>query len=135
VVAIDGKSLRGKRESAKKTLVHMVSVWANFNNLVLGQQRVDEEFNEYFISSPRPVAARLISAIRQHWGIENTSHRMLDAAFHEEVSRNRAGDDSQNFSRTNRILLKQNKTSKLGIKGKHFKADGTTTTCSAYSEF
>ena len=46
VVAIDGKSLRGTRESGKKTLVHMVSAWANSNNLVLGQQRVDEKSNE-----------------------------------------------------------------------------------------
>lgn len=46
VVAIDGKSLRGTREGGKKTLVHMVSAWANSNNLVLGQQRVDEKSNE-----------------------------------------------------------------------------------------
>jgi hypothetical protein len=46
VVAIDGKALRGTREGGKKTLVHMVSAWANSNNLVLGQQRVDEKSNE-----------------------------------------------------------------------------------------
>ena len=46
VVAIDGKALCGTRESGKKTLVHMVSAWAEGNGLVLGQRKVDEKSNE-----------------------------------------------------------------------------------------
>ena len=46
VVAIDGKALRGTRKRAKKTIVHMVSAWANTNSLVLGQRKVDEKSNE-----------------------------------------------------------------------------------------
>src|ERR1700694_4082799 len=46
VVAIDGKALRGTRQAGKKTLVHMVSAWANTNNLVLGQRKVDAQSNE-----------------------------------------------------------------------------------------
>jgi predicted transposase YbfD/YdcC len=51
VVAIDGKTLRGASEPSKKgpnkkAIVHMVSAWANSNNLVLGQHRVDEKSNE-----------------------------------------------------------------------------------------
>jgi hypothetical protein len=34
VVAIDGKSLRGSGAGDKKAIVHMVSAWANSNNLV-----------------------------------------------------------------------------------------------------
>jgi predicted transposase YbfD/YdcC len=249
VVAIDGKSLRGSGAGGKKAIVHMVSAWANTNNLVLGQQRVDEKSNEitaipkllsalelngtivtidamgcqkgiaqqiidkqadyilavkenqlhlledvrdsfqmlpsdstaeqldcghgrvetrtcsalgdlslveqaddwprlhslvriqaeryhkatgktereirYYISSLRPEAARLNSAVRQHWGIENKLHWVLDVAFGEDASRKRAGNAAQNFSLINRIalnLLKHNTTSRLGMKGKRLKA-------------
>ena len=46
VVAIDGKALCGTRETGKKTLVHMVSAWAEGNGLVLAQRKVDEKSNE-----------------------------------------------------------------------------------------
>jgi len=46
VVAIDGKALRGTRETGKKALVHMVSAWAEGNGLVLAQRKIDEKSNE-----------------------------------------------------------------------------------------
>ena len=46
VIAIDGKTLRGAKSNGKKSPVHMVSAWANENNLVLGQVRVNEKSNE-----------------------------------------------------------------------------------------
>ena len=46
VIAIDGKTLRGAKSKGKKSPVHMVSAWANQNNLVLGQVRVNEKSNE-----------------------------------------------------------------------------------------
>ena len=46
VIAIDGKTLRGAKANGKKSPVHMVSAWANENNLVLGQVRVNEKSNE-----------------------------------------------------------------------------------------
>ncbi len=46
VVAIDGKTLCGTRETGKKKLVHMVSAWAEGNGPVLGQRKVDEKSNE-----------------------------------------------------------------------------------------
>jgi len=46
VIAIDGKTLRGAKSNGKKSAVHMVSAWANQNNLVLGQIRVNEKSNE-----------------------------------------------------------------------------------------
>ena len=41
VVAIDGKTLCGTRETGKKKLVHMVSAWAESNGLVLAQRKVE----------------------------------------------------------------------------------------------
>jgi predicted transposase YbfD/YdcC len=249
VVAIDGKTLRGSRQSGKKQLVHMVSAWASANNLVLGQRKVDDKSNEitaipkllaalelsgtvvtidamgcqksiaekivekkadyilavkenqqllredikdsfrmltadtvaeeidcghgrverrrcavlgdltlldkpgdwkglrslvrieaqrfhkatgkteqetrYYISSLSPDATPLNQLVRQHWGIENKLHWVLDVAFGEDLSRKRAGNAAQNFSLLNRIalnLLKQEKTLKRGIKGKRLKA-------------
>lgn len=249
VVAIDGKALCGTREPGQKAIVHMVSAWANSNNLVLAQRKVDEKSNEitaipklldalalqgtvvtidamgcqrtiaeqivtkkadyilavkenqghlleeikdsfrmlaahsvdeeidcghgrverrtcsviadtslvekaaewaslqglvriqaeryhkisgktereirYYITSLKPDATRLNSAIRQHWGIENKLHWVLDVGFGEDASRKRAGHAAQNFSILNRIalnLLKQDKSSKRGIKGKRLKA-------------
>ena len=254
VVAIDGKALRGtqepsKKQSGKKAIVHMASAWANSNNLVLGQRRVDEKSNEitaiprlldalelsgtvvtidamgcqrsiaakivekkadyilavkenqghlleeiedsfqmlaadavaeeidcghgrverrtcaviadlsllekasawaslqglvriqaeryhkatgktereirYYITSLRPDAERLNASIRQHWGIENKLHWVLDVGFREDLDRKRAGHAAQNFSVLNRIalnLLKQDKTSKRGVHGKRLKA-------------
>src|ERR1035441_281394 len=249
VVAIDGKALCGTRESGKKTLVHMVSAWAEGNGLVLAQRKVDEKSNEitaipkllnaleltgtvvtidamgcqrdiakrivekkadyvlavkdnqgllaeqvrdsflllesdavaeeidcghgrveqrkcsviadlsriekasewaslqglvrieseryhkatgktereirYYITSLRADAARLNSVVRQHWGIENKLHWVLDVGFGEDLDRKRAGHTAQNFSVLNRIalnLLKQDKSSKRGVKGKRLKA-------------
>lgn len=46
VIAIDGKTIRGAKSKGKKSPVHMVSAWANQNNLVLGQVRVNDKSNE-----------------------------------------------------------------------------------------
>lgn len=46
VIAIDGKTLCGAKSKGIKSPVHMVSAWANENNLVLGQVRVTEKSNE-----------------------------------------------------------------------------------------
>ena len=45
IVSIDGKTLCGSR-GAKGKAIHMVSAWANANQLVLGQVKTDEKSNE-----------------------------------------------------------------------------------------
>jgi predicted transposase YbfD/YdcC len=47
VVAIDGKQLRGSKDGfLGKRAIYMVSAWAEANELVLGQRKVDEKSNE-----------------------------------------------------------------------------------------
>jgi predicted transposase YbfD/YdcC len=47
VIAIDGKTIRGSKDSFhKKSAIHIVSAWANSNQLVLGQRKVDGKSNE-----------------------------------------------------------------------------------------
>jgi predicted transposase YbfD/YdcC len=79
----------------------------------------------YYIASLEANAADFQKAIRSHWGIENKLHWTLDVAFSEDASRKRAKNASQNFSILNKIalnLLKNEKTAKVGVKGKRLKA-------------
>lgn len=60
VVSIDGKALRGTRKAVNKGLVHLVSAWANANNLVLAQRKVDDKSNE-ITAIPKLLAALELS--------------------------------------------------------------------------
>ena len=47
IVAIDGKQIRGSKDGfLGKRAIYMVSAWAEANELVLGQRKVDEKSNE-----------------------------------------------------------------------------------------
>ena len=47
IVNIDGKALRHSYDTAEdKAMIYMVSAWANANNMVLGQVKVDDKSNE-----------------------------------------------------------------------------------------
>ena len=46
VISIDGKTICGSRDKGKKSIVHMVSAWAEVNNIVLGQLKIDDKSNE-----------------------------------------------------------------------------------------
>jgi predicted transposase YbfD/YdcC len=64
-------------------------------------------------------------AVRRHWSVENQLHWVLDVAFREDLSRVRIENAAENFSIMRRIalnLLKQEKTSKIGIESKRLKA-------------
>jgi predicted transposase YbfD/YdcC len=70
-------------------------------------------------------APLLEQAVRGHWGIENSLHWVLDVQMGEDQCRVRAGHAAQNLATLRRItlnLLRQDKTSKRGIKGKQLKA-------------
>ncbi|MCF6223336.1 MAG: ISAs1 family transposase, partial [Flavobacteriaceae bacterium] len=65
------------------------------------------------------------NVVRSHWAIENKLHWTLDVAFSEDASRKRIGNASQNFSILNKIalnLLKNEKSSKVGVKSRRLKA-------------
>ncbi|MCI0554070.1 MAG: ISAs1 family transposase [Anaerolineae bacterium] len=70
-------------------------------------------------------AKRVLWAVRSHWGIENELHWTLDIAFDEDRCRVRKEHGPQNFALLRHIalnLLKQEKSSKRGIKGKRLLA-------------
>jgi predicted transposase YbfD/YdcC len=75
----------------------------------------------YFISSLPAKAKRLAVAVRQHWGIENGLHWVLDVAFNEDRMRQRDRNGVENVALLNRLavsLLRQDKTVKAGVKCK-----------------
>lgn len=46
VVSVDGKTIRGSKNQGCKSATHIVSAWADQNELVLGQIKVEEKSNE-----------------------------------------------------------------------------------------
>jgi predicted transposase YbfD/YdcC len=75
----------------------------------------------YFISSLPAKVKRLAGAVRQHWGIENGLHWVLDVAFHEDRMRQRDRNGVENLALLNRLavsLLRQDRTVKAGVKCK-----------------
>ena len=75
----------------------------------------------YFISSLAPDAAKILAAVRGHWGIENQLHWVLDVSFSEDACRIRRNHGAENFSVLRRIalnVLRQDTESKLSLKAK-----------------
>lgn len=75
----------------------------------------------YFISSLPAKVKRLAGAVRQHWGIENGLHWVLDVAFNEDRMRQQDRNGIENLALLNRLavsLLRQDKTVKAGVKCK-----------------
>jgi len=82
--------------------------------------------HRFYISSLTPRnAQRFHDAAREHWGVENGLHWVLDLAFREDESRVRIGHAAENLGRIRQMalnLLKQDKSVKLGIKNKRLRA-------------
>lgn len=88
-------------------------------------KQITEKETRLYISSLNPDAELINKSVRAHWSVENSLHWVLDVAFNEDQSRKRVGYAAQNFSMLNRIalnLLKNEKSAKVGVKGKRLKA-------------
>ncbi|MDR1557315.1 MAG: ISAs1 family transposase [Tannerellaceae bacterium] len=85
----------------------------------------EEKDTRLYITSLEANAQLINAVVRFHWSIENSLHWVLDVAFNEDNSRKRSGFAAQNYSILNRIalnLLKNEKTTKVGVRGKRLKA-------------
>jgi len=80
----------------------------------------------YYISSLAGDNAQTFArAVRLHWGIENSVHWVLDVAFREDDSRVRKDHGPNNLATLRHvalILLKNEHTTKIGVKNKRLKA-------------
>lgn len=84
--------------------------WANLQSIVLVEsERIigDERSFErrYYLSSLPAKAKMLGTAIRQHWGIENGLHWVLDVAFREDECRIRKDHAPTNMATLRHITL------------------------------
>lgn len=84
----------------------------------------------WYISSLRgtgkDAARHLNEAIRSHWEIENKVHWVLDVAMNEDSNRSRKDYGAENlalFRKWSLNLLRQEKSVKVGIKAKQFRAN------------
>ena len=105
--------------------------WVGLKSIaVIESKRIigDKESLErrYFISSHSGRCSQKIAKlIRDHWRIENELHWTLDVCFNEDSCRVRTENAAENLARIPRIalmLLKNEKTCKLGVKSKRAKA-------------
>lgn len=115
---------------AAPTWLYQKEQWRDLNSLIMveatrqlnGQASTERR---YYISSLSADAKRAAEAVRGHWGIENSSHWILDVAFREDDSRVRVGNAPENLALVRKLthnLLKQETSLKRGIKTKRLRA-------------
>lgn len=114
------------------SLIENREEWKNLRSLIkIETERYDKcrqtmlKETRMYISSLEADAVLINQSVRSHWAVENSLHWVLDVAFGEDHSRKRAGYAAQNFSLINRIalnLLKNDRSAKVGVKGKRLKA-------------
>jgi predicted transposase YbfD/YdcC len=127
------KEINRGREETREVFVQPVpkdsAVFANWKGIksigmIYRSREVNgkfEESTETFISSLEPKVRDIAGRIREHWGIENTQHYILDVTFTEDASRIRKGNGpeiSSVFRRLALNILQQDTTIKDSIRGK-----------------
>ena len=114
------------------SMIEKKEEWINLQSLIKIEserynkcKQTTEKETRLYISNLPPYANLINRSVRSHWSVENSLHWVLDVAFSEDHSRKRAGNTAQNFSMLNKIvpnLLKNEKQTKVGVKGKGLKA-------------
>ncbi|MDA0265154.1 MAG: ISAs1 family transposase [Chloroflexi bacterium] len=95
---------------------------------VTGERRIGGKVSiesRYFISSLPGDAKQLLWAVREHWGIENSLHWVLDIAFREDESRVRKGHGPENLATMRHMalnMIRRETSSKGGVKARRLRA-------------
>lgn len=102
-----------------KSIVRIVS-----ERTILNTGETTKEQRYYVTSLPNDNPQKILDSIRQHWGIENNLHWMLDVVFDEDNSR-KVKNAARNFSLLTKIALpviKNDKSVKGSVNLKRLKA-------------
>jgi predicted transposase YbfD/YdcC len=104
--------------------------WSNLHSVGMVESR--REIGEmvqidtrYFLTSLPAQAVPFAQAVRQHWGVENSLHWVLDVSFQEDVCRIRKEKGAQTFAVLRHIalnLLRREPHHKRGIKARRKRA-------------
>jgi predicted transposase YbfD/YdcC len=81
--------------------------------------------HRYYLSSLTADAERIGKVVREHWGIENSLHWVLDVGFNEDKARNRKDHSAANMTMIRHMainIMKNDKSSKTSMRGKRLKA-------------
>ena len=104
--------------------------WSNLQSIGMVEscreigEKVEIEMR-YFLTSLPADGVRFAQAVRQHWGIENSLHWVLDVSFDEDACRIRKDKGAQTFSVLRHIalnLLRRESQHKRGIKARRKRA-------------
>lgn len=79
----------------------------------------------YYLSSLPLGVEQFARAVREHWGVENQVHWVLDVQMNEDQSRARTGHAAENLGTLRRLvlnLLRRDSRCQSGIKGKQLNA-------------
>ena len=106
------------------------SLWHGIHTIAMVQRERDingkvSTENSFYISSLTDDPFEFARTVRAHWGIENSLHWVLDISFREDECRIRKNNAPENFVVLRHIavnLIKQETSSKRGVKGKRLKA-------------
>jgi predicted transposase YbfD/YdcC len=89
------------------------------------QWQVGQTEQRYFLSSLPADASHLLQIVRDHWGIENSLHWVLDVAFREDESRIRKDNAAKNMATLRQLalnLIRNGPAKKGGIKARRLRA-------------
>jgi len=104
--------------------------WANITSIGLVESHRDvggevSIAQRFFLTSLPCDAVRFAQAVREHWGIENALHWVLDVSFREDDCRIRQGYGAQNMAVLRHMalnLLRREAGHKRGIKARRKRA-------------
>lgn len=86
-----------------KGLVAIARIEAIREDAISGKS--SREYRYYIVSKPDASAESLNSIIRNHWGIENGLHWVLDVTVGEDAARVRMGNAAENLSTLRKVVL------------------------------
>ena len=104
--------------------------WSNLHSVGMVEARREvgntvQVETRYFLTSLPAQGVRFAQAVRQHWGIENSLHGVLDVSFDEDACRIRTDKGAQTFAVLRHIalnLLRREPHHKRGIKARRKRA-------------